>query len=81
MISYKSPVAFPPLVAVLIVLLSGGVAGAQALKVIPVNVQMPPGQRTATLTVINEGSTETAIQVRAYAWNQPDGNDQLTTSN
>jgi len=34
----------------------------------------------ATLTVINEGSTETAIQIRAYAWSQPDGNDQLSIS-
>jgi fimbrial chaperone protein len=81
MISCRSLTAANALVPILIVLLGGGAAGAQALKVIPVNVQMPPGQRTATLTVINEGSTETAIQIRAYAWDQPDGKDQLTTSN
>lgn len=81
MISYRSVSAANVHVAVLIVLLASGVAGAQALKVIPVNVQMPPGQRTAILTVINEGSTETAVQIRAYDWNQPGGNDQLTSSN
>ena len=63
-----------------LVLLAGGVAGAQSLMVLPVNVQMAPGQRATTLTVINRGDSETAIQGRAYAWNQPDGDDQLTTS-
>lgn len=81
MFSFRCVAAANALVAFLIVLLGNGVARPQALKVIPVNVQMPPGQRTATLTVINEGSTETAIQIRAYAWNQPDGSDRLTASN
>jgi|SRR5579859_363365 len=81
MISCRSMAIANALVAVFVVSLTGGLAGAQALKVIPVNIQMPPGQRTATLTVINEGSTETAIQIRAYAWDQADGSDQLTTSN
>ena len=48
--------------------------------VIPVNVQLPPGQRATTLTVTNQGNSETAIQIRAYAWNQQEGTDQLTTS-
>jgi len=81
MISYRSVAVATWFAAILIVFPSGGVAGAQAFKVIPVNIGMAAGQRTATLTVINEGSTETAIQIRAYAWNQPDGNDQLATSN
>jgi fimbrial chaperone protein len=67
-------------VPVLIVLLAGGAARAQSLMVLPVNIQMAPGQRATTLTVINKGDSETAIQVRAYSWNQPDGDDQLTTS-
>lgn len=81
MISCRSMAIANALVAAFFFFLPGGLAGAQALKVIPVNIQMPPGQRTATLTVINEGNTETAIQIRAYAWNQSDGNDQLTSSN
>jgi fimbrial chaperone protein len=67
-------------VLALLVLLSGGAARAQSLMVLPVNLQMAPGQRATTLTVINKGDIETAIQVRAYAWNQPGGDDQLTTS-
>jgi fimbrial chaperone protein len=48
--------------------------------VIPVNVQLPPGQRATILTVTNQGNSETAIQIRAYGWNQQDGTDQLATS-
>lgn len=59
---------------------SGKPASAQALKVMPVNIQLLPGQKTATLTVINEGSGTTSIQFRTYAWNQPKGIDQLTPS-
>jgi fimbrial chaperone protein len=50
------------------------------LSVLPVNILLQPGQRATTLTVTNQGNRETAIQVRAYAWSQPDGDDQLTTS-
>lgn len=62
------------------VFLPGSPARAQSLMVLPVNIQMAPGQSTTTLTVVNEGNVETAIQIRAYAWNQPDGGDQLTAS-
>jgi fimbrial chaperone protein len=65
----------------LVVLIAGGTAGAQALMVIPVNVQLPTGQKATTLTVTNHGNAETAIQIRAYAWNQQDGTDQLADSN
>ena len=64
--------------ALLMVLLAAGAASAQSLRVMPVNIQMAPGQSAITLTVINEGSAVTAVQVRAYAWNQSDGTDQLT---
>jgi len=60
--------------------MTGVAAGAQSLSVLPVNIFLPPGQRATTLTVTNHGNSETAIQIRAYAWNQPDGEDQLTTS-
>jgi fimbrial chaperone protein len=68
------------LVAIFLVFLAAGAASAQSLRVLPVNIQMPPGQKATTLTVINEGSAATAIQIRAYAWNQSDGTDQLTAS-
>ncbi len=64
----------------ILVFLPAVAAEAQSLKVLPVNIQMPPGQRAATLTVTNDGSTVTAIQIRAYDWSQPDGKDQLTVS-
>jgi fimbrial chaperone protein len=78
--AFRRVVAAVGLVPVLIVLLAGGAARAQSLMVIPVNVQLPPGQRATTLTVTNQGNSETAIQIRAYAWNQQDGTDQLVTS-
>jgi fimbrial chaperone protein len=68
------------LVPVLCAFLAGGTARAQSLLVIPVNLQIEPGQRATTLTVTNQGASETSIQIRAYAWNQQGGDDQLTTS-
>ncbi len=55
-------------------------APAQSLSVLPVNLFLQPGQNATTLTVSNQANRETAIQIRAYAWNQPNGDDQLTTS-
>jgi fimbrial chaperone protein len=68
------------LAAILIVLLTGLAARAQALSVLPVNILLSPGQRATTLVVANQGTSETAVQVRAYAWSQQDGEDQLTSS-
>jgi fimbrial chaperone protein len=69
------------LAAALVVLLAGSAARAQSLSVLPVNIGLTPGQKATTLTVTNQGNSETAIQIRAYAWNQRSGEDQLTTSN
>jgi fimbrial chaperone protein len=69
------------LAAILVLFVSGMAAGAQALSVLPVNIFFTPGQRATSLTVTNQGKSETAIQIRAFAWNQPDGNDKLTASN
>src|SRR4051794_23166458 len=55
-------------------------AEAQSLSVLPVNVFLAPGQKAATLTVTNQGTSATAIQIRGYAWSQKDGSDQLTPS-
>jgi fimbrial chaperone protein len=64
----------------ILALFAGGTARAQSLMVLPVNVRMAPGQRTASVTVVNHGDTETSIQIRAYAWTQPNGKEQLTLS-
>lgn len=70
------------LTAALFVLMSGGTARAQALTVLPVTVEMTPGQMAVSLTVINQGTSETSVQIRAYAWSQSgaDGEELLTAS-
>lgn len=65
---------------VLLVLLTGPTAIGQALSVLPVNVFLSPGQKATSLTVTNQGKSETSIQIRAFAWSQPDGNDKLTAT-
>jgi fimbrial chaperone protein len=66
--------------AAILVLSVGPLARAQAFSVLPVNVFLAPGQRAATLSVTNQDKKQTAIQIRAYAWNQKDGEDQLTAT-
>ena len=69
------------LVAVLIAAPAGRAARAQALTVLPVGIQMAPGQLATTLTVINQGDGETSFQVRAFAWSQPGpGDDRLAAT-
>jgi fimbrial chaperone protein len=80
MISFRIAAPFKTITALFVVLLLGGPVRAQGLRVLPVNIQMTPGQRATTMTVVNEGSATTAIQIRAYAWNQPHGTDQLDAS-
>jgi fimbrial chaperone protein len=80
MISCRRVAKPSALVAVLVFLLACGAAMAQSLTVLPVTIQMAPGRMATVLTIINQGDIETAVQVRTFAWNQPDGNDQLTAS-
>lgn len=68
------------LAAILISALTSLAAGAQALSIQPVNVFLAPGQRATTVTVSNQGNSKTAFQIRAYAWKQQNGDDQLTAS-
>src|ERR1700722_8836815 len=77
---YRRKAAAHALAAALVVLPTGLAAKAQSLLVLPVNIGLPAGQKATTLTVTNQGISETAIQIRAYAWSQKDGTDQLTTS-
>jgi fimbrial chaperone protein len=65
---------------VVMLVFAGTVAKAQSLSVVPVNIFFSPGQRSASLTVTNTGNSETAVQIRAYAWDQKNGDDQLTDS-
>jgi fimbrial chaperone protein len=55
-------------------------AAAQSLSVLPVNIFLSPGEKATTLTVTNQGTSQTTIQIRAFAWSQQGDDDQLTTS-
>ena len=60
---------------------AASIANAQTLSVQPVTIQLLAGQRTAAMTVVNQGSVETSFQVRAFAWGQSaDGGEVLTNS-
>jgi fimbrial chaperone protein len=78
--SFRLAAAGNALAAVTVLLLTSLAAGAQSLSVLPVNIFLPPGQSATSLTVTNHGTSETAIQIRAFAWNQNNGEDQLTSS-
>ena len=41
---------------------------------------LSPGQKATSLTVTNQGKSETAIQIRAFAWSQQDGRTSLTAT-
>ena len=69
------------LVAIAMVLSTSLTAGSQSLSVLPVNIQMGPGEQATTLTVTNQGDAKTAVQIRAYAWNQDGDTDDLKPSN
>lgn len=66
--------------AIFLVLLTSLAASAQALSVLPVNILFQPGQTATSLTLTNQGTSETAVQIRAYAWSQKGDDDQLTKS-
>ena len=53
---------------------------AQGLSVMPVNVFLSPGQKTATVSVTNSGEKPTSIQIRAYDWSQTKDDDELAAS-
>jgi fimbrial chaperone protein len=59
----------------------GPAAKAQALSVLPVNVQMALGEQAATVTITNQGESQTAVQIRGYKWIQQGDKDELTPSN
>ena len=81
MISRNSKIAMYALaVFTAVVSMSPAIRG-QALSVLPVNVHMGPGEQAATVTINNQGSAQTSVQIRAYKWNQDGDKDELTASN
>lgn len=51
---------------------------AQALAVMPVNIQLAPKQMATSLSVMNRGDAESSVQIRAFTWKQINGVEQLT---
>jgi fimbrial chaperone protein len=68
------------LAAIPVLFLTGVAARAQSLSVMPVNIYLAPGQSATTLTVTNQGTTKTSVQIRAFGWNQQGDGDQLVAS-
>ncbi len=68
------------LAAILVFVFASLAAKAQSLSVMPVNIYLAPGQSATTLTVTNQGNSKTAVQIRAFGWNQHGDDDQLVTS-
>jgi fimbrial chaperone protein len=80
MMLYRSMATLYALAAIPAALSMGLAARAQSLSVLPVNILMAPGERASTLTVTNQGTSKTAVQIRAFAWNQEGDDDKLTSS-
>jgi fimbrial chaperone protein len=59
--------------AIAIALSATTTARAQALTVLPVTIELGPGQKAAVLTVMSAG--QTSFQVRAYEWRQNERGD------
>src|SRR3569623_1855090 len=53
-------------------------ASAQTIGISPVGLNLAADQRIATVQLTNRGTEDAAIQVRWFAWSQPDGADALT---
>lgn len=52
-------------------------AAAQSLTVMPVVINMQPGQLAATISISGQGGAETSYQVRAFAWSEKGDAEQL----
>lgn len=52
-------------------------AGAAAIEVAPVVHELPAGRTAMAMTVTNRGDASVTMQLRAYTWQQRDGQDLL----
>ena len=77
MLSCRRNAAANALSAILVFFAMSMAVRAQSLSVLPVNIFLAPGQSASTLTITNQGNTKTAVQIRAFAWDQQGDSDQL----
>jgi fimbrial chaperone protein len=55
-------------------------AQASTLQVDPVSVRLTPAARSAVMRLHNDGAEPINVQVRAFRWDQHDGEDRLTVT-
>jgi fimbrial chaperone protein len=55
--------------------LLSGHAAAGSLKVYPVRIELTPKDPVQTMTIQNEGTDVSRVQLRVYAWRQENGED------
>lgn len=53
-------------------------AAATSIEVSPVSHDLVPGQTMLSMTLSNRADATATLQVRAFVWTQPDGQDRLT---
>ena len=53
---------------------------AGSFSVNPVRVELSAQRSSAVVQVENTGSGEVTVEARTFAWAQPDGKDQLSTT-
>lgn len=58
--------------------LASGTVRAASLEILPLTVNLAPGQTATTLEVTNHGDAPTTIQARPYSWRQSGDDDVLT---
>jgi fimbrial chaperone protein len=78
--SYSRTAVQCALSAILVALSTGLTARAQSLSVQPVNIFLAPGEKATSMTVTNQGTSKSSIQIRAFAWNQYEDQDLLSPS-
>jgi fimbrial chaperone protein len=66
------------LTALAMLVAAAGLARAQGITVLPVTVQMAPGQMSAALTVANQTQQDVSFQIRPFVWTQANGQDKLS---
>jgi len=68
-------------IAAILLLSAAAAAFSQALSIAPVNINLEPNRRSATLSLTNRSESDMSIQVRVFSWNQLNNVDQLTETN
>lgn len=55
-------------------------AGAASLRISPIGLDIPAGERAASMTLVNTGADPVNLQLRVFKWTQANGDDALDPS-